>query len=78
MKGKDDTTIGKGKLGHSEAPMAQEQDTHPEDDKSPWDMRRLKGLLFIVKILNLLEEFMNNMNKIKNHKTTYKQKKLEF
>tara|TARA_Y100001954_G_C15811519_1_gene605451 strand:+ start:1769 stop:2713 length:945 start_codon:yes stop_codon:yes gene_type:complete len=78
-KAKDDTTIGKGKLGHSEAPMAQEQDTQPEDDKSPWDMRRLKGpAVYCEDPKSFAEEFMNNMNKIKNHKTTSKQKKLEF
>jgi hypothetical protein len=79
LKGKDDTKAGPEKDVAPGASKEQEQDTQPEDDKSPWDMRRLKGpAVYCEDPKSFAEEFMNNMNKIKNHKTTSKQKKLEF
>ena len=79
LKGKDDTTIGKGKLGHSEAPMAQEKEVQPEDDRSPWEMRKLKGPgIYCESPQEFAEEFSKAMNNIKNHKKFSKKDKHGF
>jgi hypothetical protein len=78
-KVKDDTTIGKGKLGHSEAPMAQEKEVQPEDDRSPWEMRKLKGPgIYCESPQEFAEEFSKAMNNIKNHKKFSKKDKHGF
>ena len=78
-KVKDDTTIAKEEPAKTEAPMGQEKEVQPEDDRSPWEMRKLKGPgIYCESPQEFAEEFSKAMNNIKNHKKFSKKDKHGF
>ena len=59
--------------------MAQEKEVQPEDDRSPWEMRKLKGPgIYCESPQEFAEEFSKAMNNIKNHKKFSKKDKHGF
>lgn len=75
----DGVTVAEKEPVKTDSSMAQEQDTQPEDERSQWEMRKLKGPgIYCEDHKAFAEEFSKAMSNIKNHKKFSKKEKLEF
>jgi hypothetical protein len=63
----------------TDSSMAQEKEPQPEVDKSPWEMRKLKGPgIYCEDHKAFAEEFSKAMNNIRTHKKSDNKQKLKF
>lgn len=75
----DDTNPSQDMVIENDSSVAQDVDVQPEVDKSPWEMRKLKGPgIYCEDHKSFAEEFSKAMNNIRTHKKSDNKQKLKF